>query len=250
MAVLPRLPAGWPPEITRRSHEGRRSALVGRAAQAALPRTEARLRGDLDQGARPRRPQGVSARSGVLAEQARIRGGRSNSGSRRDPSAGRASTLGRRVRAAAAGPEVRLEARADRRADRSPDAHCARWPRYLAHPARPRTGGELRPRDRCLAPRRYRLLGSSVWVQAAPRAGIGRPRRWTDERIRAELEEFCQGRTTWPTEREFLAAGKSALYGAARHHSGIPRWTAELGLVRTRRYRTPPGAQPTTSNRS
>jgi hypothetical protein len=77
-----------------------------------------------------------------------------------------------------------------------------------------------------------------------PRAGSPGRRIWTDERIRAELEQFCRGRTTWPTEREFLAAGKSALYSAACHYCGAPRWAAELGLVRTRRYGPAPGSRP------
>ena len=86
-------------------------------------------------------------------------------------------------------------------------------------------------------------------LKAPPHSGIGRPRFWTDERIRAELEEFCRGRTTWPTEREFLAAGKSKLYTAVCHHGGTPFWAAELGLVRTRQYGPAPGSRPTRSNR-
>lgn len=96
--------------------------------------------------------------------------------------------------------------------------------------------------------------GMAYWAhrlgfKPPPRAGVGRPRHWTDERIRAELEEFCRGQTTWPTEREFLAAGKAKLYTAACHYGGPPHWAAELGLVRTRRYGPAPGARPTRSNR-
>ena len=97
--------------------------------------------------------------------------------------------------------------------------------------------------------------GTAYWARrfgfkASPRAGIGRPRLWTDERIRAELEEFCRGRTTWPTEREFLAAGKSKLYTAVCHYSGPAHWAAELGLVRTRRYGPAPGSRPIRSSSS
>ena len=67
--------------------------------------------------------------------------------------------------------------------------------------------------------------GTAYWarrlgLEPPPRAGISRPRIWTDDRIRAELAEFCRGRTTWPTEREFLSAGESALYNAACHYRG------------------------------
>ena len=97
--------------------------------------------------------------------------------------------------------------------------------------------------------------GTACWArrlgfEAPPRAGMGGRRRWTDERIRAELKEFCRGRTTWPTEREFLAAGKSKLYSAACHYGGTPHWAAQLGLVQTRGSGSAPRSQRTTSDRA
>ncbi|HUA46165.1 MAG TPA: hypothetical protein VMA77_13120 [Solirubrobacteraceae bacterium] len=97
--------------------------------------------------------------------------------------------------------------------------------------------------------------GTAYWarrlgLEAPPRASIGRPRLWSDERIRAELEEFCRGRTTWPTEREFVAAGKSKLYNGVCDYGGAARWAAELGLVRTGRYGPAPASRPIRSNRS
>lgn len=88
--------------------------------------------------------------------------------------------------------------------------------------------------------------GAEYWARRLglpppARAGISRPRLWTDERIRAELEEFCQGRTLWPTEREFLEAGKSRLYDAACQYHGTRHWAAQLGLVRARKYGPAPG---------
>jgi hypothetical protein len=71
--------------------------------------------------------------------------------------------------------------------------------------------------------------------------GISRPRIWTDERIRAELEEFCRARATWPTEREFLQAGKAPLYCAACKYRGPRYWAAQLGLIRVRRHGPAPG---------
>ena len=90
-------------------------------------------------------------------------------------------------------------------------------------------------------------LGTAYWarlfgLQPPPRSGISRPRMWTNERIRAELKRFCRGRSTWPTEREFLDAGESALYNAACHYRGARYWADELGLVRTRRHGPAPGS--------
>jgi hypothetical protein len=90
--------------------------------------------------------------------------------------------------------------------------------------------------------------GTAYWArrfgfEPPPRAGIGRPRVWTDERILGELADFCQGRTTWPTEREFREAGKSALYDAACHYRGVRHWADELALIRTRRHGPAAGSQ-------
>ena len=57
-------------------------------------------------------------------------------------------------------------------------------------------------------------------------------RRWTPERIRAGLAKLCEGRTTWPSAREFKAAGRGDLYVAASRYGGIAHWAAELGLPR------------------
>lgn len=67
---------------------------------------------------------------------------------------------------------------------------------------------------------RYRL--------ASP-PGAGR-RRWTPERIRAELSELCSNRTTWPSAAQFKAAGRSDLYVAASRYGGIRFWATELGF--------------------
>jgi len=57
-------------------------------------------------------------------------------------------------------------------------------------------------------------------------------RHWTSERIRAELSSFCNGRQTWPSAREFKAAGHADLYVAASRYGGVAFWAAELGLAR------------------
>jgi hypothetical protein len=83
----------------------------------------------------------------------------------------------------------------------------------------------------------YHWGGAAYWarrvgVKRREHAGPRGPRIWTDERIRTELEEFCCGRTIWPTQREFIEAGKARLYDAACHHGGAGRWASELGLLR------------------
>jgi hypothetical protein len=60
----------------------------------------------------------------------------------------------------------------------------------------------------------------------------GARRRWTTDRIRAELVTFCSGRTTWPSAGEFKRAGRSDLYVAASRYGGIGHWADELGLSR------------------
>ncbi len=243
VAVLPRLPASWPPAVARRGDEVRRSAPVGQAAESAIPRTEARLRAGLDRGPRARGPRGVLR-------------GRNHWPTRLEFEAGGRTALRDAIRRLG-GPE--------------------RWAGEFGLPLRNlKSGSKLVWTDeRIEAELRKVLEGRDTWptrrelervgrfglatavchrggtgywarrlgFKAPPRAGMGGPRRWTDERIRAELEEFCRGRTTWPTEREFLAAGKSPLYNAACHYGGTPHWAAELGLVRTRRYASAPGSQ-------
>lgn len=59
--------------------------------------------------------------------------------------------------------------------------------------------------------------------------GPGRKRRWTNDRIRAELEAFCAGRPDWPRAHDFRTAGRGDLYLAASRYGGIDHWAAELG---------------------
>jgi DNA-binding transcriptional ArsR family regulator len=67
-------------------------------------------------------------------------------------------------------------------------------------------------------------------------------RRWTTERIRADLDRFCGGRKTWPSATEFKAAGRADLYVAASRYGGIAFWATELGFARPGRA-TPPQAR-------
>ena len=72
---------------------------------------------------------------------------------------------------------------------------------------------------------RYRIVHQST-------PGRNGRRRWTQERIRASLQEFCAGRDGWPSAAEFKRAGRFDLYVAASRYGGIRFWTTELGLTR------------------
>jgi hypothetical protein len=63
-------------------------------------------------------------------------------------------------------------------------------------------------------------------------------RRWTEERIRAELAAFCAGRERWPSAGDFKAAERGDLYVAASRYGGIAYWAAELGFSERPRART------------
>lgn len=73
---------------------------------------------------------------------------------------------------------------------------------------------------------RYRI------VHLSTPSGQGGRRRWTQERIRAALEEFCAGRDAWPSATEFKLTGHFDLYVAASRYGGIRFWASELGLTR------------------
>jgi hypothetical protein len=69
--------------------------------------------------------------------------------------------------------------------------------------------------------------------------GGGNRRRWTQERIRAALTEFCAAHDGWPSAAEFKQAGRFDLYVAASRYGGIRFWTSELGLTREGRPAPP-----------
>jgi hypothetical protein len=73
---------------------------------------------------------------------------------------------------------------------------------------------------------RYRL------VHLSTSSGQGGRRRWTPDRIRSGLAEFCAGRDAWPSASEFKQTGHFDLYVAASRYGGIPFWTSELALTR------------------
>ena len=65
---------------------------------------------------------------------------------------------------------------------------------------------------------------------ASSRARGGRRRKWTPERIRDELEDFCDEIGGWPRAAEFKETGRGDLYLAASRYGGIEHWAEELGF--------------------
>ena len=85
--------------------------------------------------------------------------------------------------------------------------------------------------------------------RASERRAGGRPRKWTKERIRAELEVFCA--PEWAlaaSAAEFREAGRNDLYLAASRYGGIDYWAASSVCGRASRggcasdYRLSPGS--------
>jgi hypothetical protein len=60
-------------------------------------------------------------------------------------------------------------------------------------------------------------------------ASAGRRRKWTPERIRRELESFCDELGGWPRASEFKESGRGDLYLAASRYGGIDHWAEVLG---------------------
>jgi Fic family protein len=59
---------------------------------------------------------------------------------------------------------------------------------------------------------------------------VGRPPKWTDAIIEAELRAFAGRRTAWPSPAEFRAAGRGPLYAALSRAGGVSRWRRIIGL--------------------
>lgn len=77
-----------------------------------------------------------------------------------------------------------------------------------------------------------RLGGGRATRYRSVRRSQAGQRRWTSERIRTELAEFCGGEKEWPSAGAFKAAGRADLYVAASRYGGIGFWAVELGYPR------------------
>jgi hypothetical protein len=76
--------------------------------------------------------------------------------------------------------------------------------------------------------RRAALAASGSYPPPARR---GPDRVWTQERLYEELERFTAGREAWPTQAEFVAAGRSDLSQAVTRYGGAAFWAEALGLT-------------------
>jgi Fic family protein len=77
--------------------------------------------------------------------------------------------------------------------------------------------------------RRYRFASAPAgnpWTGPA----IGRPRKWSDERIHSALEALVAGTGRFPTIKQFDAAGARPLYDAIQRHGGSADWAKRLGI--------------------
>jgi hypothetical protein len=71
--------------------------------------------------------------------------------------------------------------------------------------------------------------GRGTRYRIVPARG-GRRRKWTPDRIRDELEAFCDEIGAWPRAAEFKETGRGDLYLAASRYGGIEHWAEELGF--------------------
>ena len=76
--------------------------------------------------------------------------------------------------------------------------------------------------------------GARLWAKRLklpyPERKPGYAPRWTEDRVRRDLEEFLRDRDHWPSRLEFEAAGRTALRDAIRRLGGPERWAAKFGL--------------------
>lgn len=54
--------------------------------------------------------------------------------------------------------------------------------------------------------------------------------KWSNSVIEELLREFVSGRSTWPTAKEFKAAGHDGLYQAMSRNGGVKHWRSTVGL--------------------
>ena len=78
-------------------------------------------------------------------------------------------------------------------------------------------------------PKRSPRRGEPVGTRSPP--AVRKPeRRWTDERIHADLAVFLEGRTEWPPYREFVDNGHLHVYKAVLSHGGTGYWANRMNV--------------------
>lgn len=63
---------------------------------------------------------------------------------------------------------------------------------------------------------------------ALPTTSVGRPRRWSDERVEAELVHLSDALGRWPSYSDFQAKGLLPLYAAISRSGGLVAWAQRL----------------------
>jgi len=72
--------------------------------------------------------------------------------------------------------------------------------------------------------------GTAHWAKRFGLTWRENKRKWTMERIERELIAFTRGRTTFPTETDFVHRGRRDLHAAMRVHGGYRWWAERLEL--------------------
>jgi hypothetical protein len=92
-------------------------------------------------------------------------------------------------------------------------------------------------RGRTSAPdRATEIVVSPVRVRVSPSCRTAR-RRWTDDRLRREIETFLPEFDVWPPYPWFRATGRRGLWQAIAKRDGPERFAADYGLPYTRNGR-------------
>jgi hypothetical protein len=79
-----------------------------------------------------------------------------------------------------------------------------------------------------------RTGGLEEWAPVFPHVRCPQLHRWTDDELRRELLDFCDGRTRFPTEADFRMGNRVGLYRALGRR-GRDWWADEIVLPRARR---------------
>jgi hypothetical protein len=108
--------------------------------------------------------------------------------------------------------------------------------RFLAGKDHWPTVTEFEEADQGRLRRALAVFGGAAYWSAA--FGLGRPiglrqafQHWTPERIEDALMGFLNGRTRWPRDKDFTAAGLGGLHNAMRRNGGKRGWAKRVGFT-------------------
>jgi hypothetical protein len=84
-------------------------------------------------------------------------------------------------------------------------------------------------------PERWATLCNVDFGPATDSRAVG---AWSEDRVRDELSAYLEGKTTWPTVKEFIADGRTTLRWALKWFATPEWWARELGVTLPARERT------------